>query len=55
MKNIIFHYNNTDVEILSFDKNKMVLKVQRLDDKQILNLTMGQIPKKIKSVINPLK
>ena len=57
--NITFEDNGFMYKAISFDIRKNILYVNKFDNKNVFikktELKMGQIPKKIKKLLNPLK
>ncbi len=57
--NITFEDNGFTYKAISFDIKKNILYVNKFDNKNVFikktELKMGQIPKKIKKLLNPLK
>jgi hypothetical protein len=59
MNNISFTQDGYRYNAISFDKTKMVLKTNQLDTNgnfiKVYEFRMGQIPKSVKKLLNPLK
>ncbi len=57
--NIVFEHNNFICKVINFDLKKNVLSFNKYDKENNFikkdELKMGQIPKKIKKLLNPLK
>lgn len=59
MEKILFEYNGFKTQSISFDHKKNILYCNKLNEDgkfiEKIQLTMGQIPKKVKQKIKPLK
>ena len=59
MKNLSFEYNNFTAKIISVNKQNMSVEVNCYDKNnkfiKSTNVVFAQLPKKIKSLINPKK